>query len=45
MKTQPTAHLGIIRWATSFPGENSQKHPPPLVELFKKKTLFCALMF
>lgn len=28
---QPTAHLGIIRWATSFLEENSQKHPPPLV--------------
>lgn len=46
MKTQqPTAHLGIIRWATSFLGENSQKHPPPSVGFFKKKTLFCVLVF
>lgn len=28
---QPTAHLGIIRWATFFLEESSQKHPPPLV--------------
>ena len=41
---QPTAHLGIIRWATSFLEENSQKHPPPLVWFCKKKTLFCVLV-
>lgn len=41
---QPTGHLGIIRWATSFLEENSQKHPAPLVWFSAKKTIFCVVV-